>query len=91
VSGQLHTLPAWALGMKLVPTKQEAGWVPEPVQMVLGKRKSLTLAEIQAPDHPACSLVTTPAKLLDTQCAKTDYLHTPAFNSTCCHPAPKQL
>jgi len=77
--------------MNLVPTKQEAGWAPEPVQTVLGKRKSLTLAHMQTPDHPAPSLVTTPATLLDTQCAKTGYLHTPAFKGICGHPAPKQL
>jgi len=81
----------WPLGMNLVPTKQEAGWAPEPVQMVLGKNKYLTLAKIQTPSHPARSLVTTPATLLNTQYAETDYLHTPAFNSICCHPAPKQL
>jgi len=76
---------------ELGTTKQEARWAPEPVQTVLGKRKSLALAQIWTPDHPAPSQVTTPATLLDTECAKTYYLHTPAFNSICGHPAPKQL
>jgi len=37
----------YALERTLVPTGEEAGWAPEPVQMLLRTEKNLTPAEIQ--------------------------------------------
>jgi len=37
----------YALERTLVPTGEEAGWAPEPVQMFLRREKTLTPTEIQ--------------------------------------------
>jgi hypothetical protein len=58
-SGQFPALAALLQEKEpLVPTEQEAGWVPELAWMFWRRERTLTPAANQTLDHPACDPVT---------------------------------
>lgn len=57
VNGQLHALATWPWERSLVPTEQEAGWVPDP------EFEPCTIQPITYPSTDYASLAPTTYKL----------------------------